>query len=244
MYQFFVEDCQVQGQEVCILGKDHNHIAHVLRMKPGEMVRVSTASGRSFFCRIGQITDGQTIAQIDAEDTEGTELANRITLFQGLPKGDKMELVIQKATELGVGVIVPVAMKNCVVKLDAGKAEKKRQRWQAIAESAAKQSKRTVVPVVELPVAWDEALKRAQQLACVLVPYENERGMAATRECIRSIRPGDSVGIMIGPEGGFAPDEIGNLPQKMRRISLGRRILRTETAGIALLSMLVYETED
>lgn len=244
MYQFFVEDCQVHGQEICLSGSDHNHIKNVLRMRPGEKIRISTDSGRSYFCHIGEITAQQVTAQIDAEDTVGTELANRIILFQGLPKGDKMELIVQKATELGVSRIVPVSMKNCVVRLDAKKAENRKQRWQAIAESAAKQSKRTVIPIVESLIPWSEAVRRAQELDQVLVPYENERGMAATRECIRAIRPGDSVGIMIGPEGGFASSEIDCLPEEFHRVSLGRRILRTETAGLAALSMLVYELDE
>ena len=154
-----------------------------------------------------------------------------------------MELIIQKAVELGVYKIIPVEMKNCVVKLEAKKAASKCTRWQAISESAAKQSKRTLIPEIGLPVSWNEALKQAGELDVVLVPYENERGMEATRETIKSIQPGQTIGIMIGPEGGFADSEIDNLPEKMQRISLGRRILRTETAGMTALSMLVYELD-
>lgn len=240
MYQFFVEDEQVQQTQICIVGSDVNHIGNVLRMKPGEQVRISDASGRAYFCHIAEITADEVRAEIDAVDEVGTEFEHPVYLFQGLPKSDKMELIIQKSTELGVHEIIPVAMKNSVVKLDAKKAQNKCRRWQTIAESAAKQSKRSVIPHVAEPLSWKEALAQAKQLDVVLVPYENERGMQATREVIGQIPKGASVGIMIGPEGGFAPEEIEGIGQNMHRISLGRRILRTETAGPATLAMLVY----
>lgn len=241
MYQFFVEEQQLTGDKITILGSDVNHIKNVLRMKGGERVRVSLSdSGRSFFCVLANISEDEVIAQIQEEDEAGTELKNKIYLFQGLPKGDKMELIIQKCVELGVYEIIPIAMKNCVVKLDAKKADSKVKRWQAISESAAKQSKRTVIPEIQMPLTWKEALKKAEELDVVLVPYENERGMEATREVMQSIKPGQSIGIFVGPEGGFAPEEIGGVAPEAHRISLGRRILRTETAGLATLSMLVF----
>ena len=217
MYQFFVESTQVQGDEIVITGSDVNHIGNVLR--------------------------------IEREDALGTELSNRIVLFQGLPKADKMELIIQKAVELGTSEIIPVAMKNCVVKLDDKKAAAKVSRWQSIAESAAKQSKRTLIPTVQMPVSWKEALNLAKALDITLVPYENERGMQATREIIGDIGAKESIGIMIGPEGGFSDAEIAMVDEahadcgSFHRISLGRRILRTETAGLATLAMLVYQLD-
>ncbi len=240
MYQFFVEKEQVQDETIIIIGSDVNHIRNVLRMKQGEKVRISDSEERAYFCHIEQITAKKVIARIDECDEYGTELPHRIYLFQGLPKSDKMELIIQKAVELGVHEIIPVTMKNCVVKLDAKKAESKVKRWQAIAESAAKQSKRTLIPTVQAPVSWNEAKAMAEELDITLVPYENERGMQATREIIGNIQNNQSIGIMIGPEGGFADEEITSLSEKMYRISLGRRILRTETAGLATLSMLIY----
>lgn len=264
MYQFFVEENQIAGDRIAILGSDVNHIKNVLRMKTGERVRVSVRGGfmsddaqsgqpsRSYFGTIDGITEDEVTVCIESEDETGTELSNRIYLFQGLPKGDKMEMIIQKAVELGVYEIIPVAMKNCVVKLDAKKADSKVKRWQAISESAAKQSKRTIIPQVQMPMTWKEALKKAEALDVVLVPYENERGMAATREVMQNVKAGQSIGIFVGPEGGFAPEEIeGIVPEqkgiadakdngKIHRISLGRRILRTETAGLATLSMLVF----
>lgn len=295
MYQFFVEENQLAGDRISILGSDVNHIKNVLRMKQGERVRVSVkleravsenasgnisledvstsedgiaqASSRSFFGTIEAITDDEVIVLIESEDENGTELANRIYLFQGLPKGDKMELIIQKAVELGVYEIIPVAMKNCVVKLDDKKAASKVKRWQAISESAAKQSKRTIIPEITMPLSWKEALKKAEELDIVLVPYENERGMEATREIMQNINRGQSIGIFVGAEGGFSTEEINQIApvengenttklsdngkdkkeeasdciqKKSHRISLGRRILRTETAGLATLSMLIF----
>ena len=245
MYQFFVPDENIGQERIRITGADVNHISHVLRMRPGEKIRVSGQSDQAFFCHIEEITDDEVLAVIDERDEMGTEFANKVYLFQGLPKSDKMELIIQKAVELGVYEIIPVAMKNCVVKLDDKKADSKGKRWQAIAESAAKQSKRTIIPKVCRLISFQEALERAKELDVALVPYENERGLAATREQIRSIPRGASIGIFIGPEGGFAPEEIQTVDaEHMHRISLGRRILRTETAGLATLSMLVYELDD
>ncbi len=249
MHQFFVENSQIEDGVVYIAGADYNHARNVLRMKPGERIRVSTEDGQSFYARLTGYAQENALAQIEQEDTRGTELPVRVTLFQGLPKGDKMETIIQKAVELGVSEIVPVAMKHCVVRLDERKAEARIRRWQAIAESAAKQSKRTRIPQIQMPVSWQEALSMTEALDITLVPYENEQGMKATRQAIGSIRSGQTVGIMIGPEGGFASEEIAQVsePEKcghMYRISLGRRILRTETAGPAALAMLIYELEE
>lgn len=244
MHQFFVDKENVGKDRITIEGADVNHIGNVLRMKPGERVRISDSEEQSYFCHIESITGDAVVAVIDARDELGTEFAHKVYLFQGLPKGDKMELIIQKAVELGVYEIIPVAMKNCVVKLDAKKAENKTKRWQAIAESAAKQSKRTVIPRVHMPVSWDEAVLMAQKLSVTLVPYENERGLQATREVMQAIPENATIGVMIGPEGGFATEEIAQVSGNMHRISLGRRILRTETAGLATLSMLIYTLDE
>jgi 16S rRNA (uracil1498-N3)-methyltransferase len=151
--------------------------------------------------------------------------------------------------ELGVYEIIPVAMKNCVVKLDEKKAASKVSRWQEIAKSAAKQSKRSLIPAVRMPMSYRQAMEAAKALDVVLIPYENERGMEATKEAIEAVSRGQSVGIFIGPEGGFATDEIEmaktvlSQETKMSLISLGNRILRTETAGLATLSILMYHLE-
>lgn len=244
MYQFFVEDTQVLESSILIEGGDVNHIKNVLRMKRGERVRISTASGKNFFGEITAITETAVQVGMLEECTEGTELPGRIYLFQGLPKSDKMELIIQKAVELGVYEIVPVAMKHCVVKLDEKKAAAKVARWQEIAKSAAKQSKRSLIPSVALPMRYAEAVERAQGLDVVLVPYENARGMAATKEAVEAIAAGSDIGIFIGPEGGFSEEEIALAREKqMQLVSLGKRILRTETAGLATLAILMYHLE-
>ena len=169
----------------------------------------------------------------------------KIYLFQGLPKGDKMELIIQKAVELGVHKIIPVEMNRCVVKLDGKKKASKTARWQAIAESAAKQSKRTLVPEIEIPVSYTEAIKKAADLDLFLVPYESKRGMEDTKDALSLMKKSSSVGILIGPEGGFADAEV-----ELARASgfefctLGGRILRTETAGLAVLSIIMFELDE
>lgn len=245
MYQFFVEDTAITGDEIWITGRDVNHIKNVLRMKPGERVRISGKSSNSYFCELAEIGEERIRARIRSEDIRGTELSNRIILFQGLPKSDKMEWIIQKSVELGAAAVVPVAMKNCVVKLDDKRAEAKGKRWQQIAESAAKQSKRSVIPEVLPLMHYREAVSYAAELDIKLVPYENERGMTATREAVEAILPGMSVGIFIGPEGGFAPEEIALAREcGMRTVSLGKRILRTETAGLAALTILMYHLEN
>lgn len=243
MYQFFIEDAQVMDGFATIEGSDVNHIRNVLRMKPGEEIRVCTDSGRNYFCQITDLTESFVRAEILEKEAESTELPCRIYLFQGLPKNDKMEWIIQKTVELGVYEVIPVAMKNCVVKLDDKKAKSKVTRWQAIAESAAKQSKRSLIPEVKQPMSYKEALAYAKELDVKLVPYENEHGMAGTKKAVEQIRKGDSIAVFIGPEGGFAPEEIELVRNEMNLISLGKRILRTETAAIATLAILGYQLE-
>ena len=243
MYQFFVEDAQISITDVVIEGSDVNHIKNVLRMKCGEKIRISSATGRNFFCSVAEISNDFVRAEILEELEDNTELPNKIYLFQGLPKSDKMELIIQKAVELGVHEIIPVAMKNCVAKLEDKKAVSKIARWQEIAKSAAKQSKRSLIPTVQMPLSYKLAVQQAKELDVVLVPYENERGMQATREVMAAIKPGQSIGIFIGPEGGFDGSEIELVREDAQLISLGNRILRTETAGLATLAMLIYQLE-
>ena len=244
MYQFFVEDAQISNGIVTNENEDVKHIKNVLRLKCGEKVRISSNSGENYFGEIDTLADRMVLVRILEEHAANTELPNKIYLFQGLPKSDKLEFIIQKAVELGACEIIPVAMKNCVVKLDEKKASAKQTRWQEIAKSAAKQSKRSIIPTVRKPLSYREALEAAAALDVRLVPYENERGMAATKEAVEAVRPGQGNGIFIGPEGGFAEDEIALAKERgMQLVSLGRRILRTETAGLAMLSILMYYIE-
>lgn len=243
MHQFFVEDHQIGKEYVTITGPDVNHIRNVLRMKQGEMIRVSNQSGRDYFCTVAETGEDFVQADIVSQDENGTELPSKIYLFQALPKGDRMETVIEKAVELGVYEIIPVAMKYCVVKLDEKKAAAKIKRWQTIAESAAKQSKRSVIPHIHEMMSYQNAVSYAMACDVRLVPYENERGMKGTKEALLSVKKGTSVSIMIGPEGGFAEEEIAAVRERMQVISLGRRILRTDTAGICTMSMLMMQLE-
>lgn len=243
MYQFFVAPDQIQGSEVVITGSDVNHIRNVLRMKIGEKVRISDNEGEDFYCAIERI-ESEEIVLVVLERAEDTEPSLKITLFQGLPKGDKMEQVIQKSVELGVTEIIPIAMKNCVVKLDEKRAQAKQARWQAIAQSAAKQSKRSIIPTVGEVMRFADAVAYAGKLDVRILPYENQRGLAHTREVFGKIQKGASVGIFIGPEGGYDSSEIALAKDDMEMVSLGNRILRTETAGLCVLSMLLYEVED
>ena len=245
MYQFFVEDEQIANDLVIIEGSDVNHIRNVLRMKCGEKVRISSTSGRNFFGTIDRIAENVVEVCITEETALDTELPCRICLFQGLPKSDKMELIVQKAVELGVYEIVPVATKRAVVKLDAKKEEKKRLRWQSIAESAAKQAGRALIPQVAPCMNFDKALRMCNGLDAALIPYEKAEGMQHARDQVRALHGKHSIGIFIGPEGGFEESEIeaargaGAVP-----ITLGHRILRTETAGLTMLSILMFELEE
>lgn len=244
MHQFFVESHQVGEETITITGEDARHIGCVLRMKPGEQLRVSDQQGREFFCQLEELGREVVTARILYQDHESRELPVKISLFQGLPKGDKMELVIQKAVELGVYEIIPVAMRNCVVKLDEKKAAAKGKRWNGIAESAAKQCRRSIVPAVREVMGFAEAFAYARTMDVRLVPYENERGMEHTRQVLEHLKREGSLAVFIGPEGGFDKKEIAAIRPEVELLSLGNRILRTETAGMAMLSMLLYQLEE
>ncbi len=246
MYRFFVEPEQVGEKEITITGSDVNHIKNVLRMKPEETILISSGENLEYTCYIRELKEEEIIAHIMYVQESGYELPSRLYLFQGLPKSDKMELIIQKAVELGVHEIIPVASKRAVVKLDEKKEEKKRTRWQAISESAAKQSKRMYVPEVKKVMSFSQAVEYAGQLDVVLVPYELAKGMGETREIIGKIKKGQSVGIFIGPEGGFEEAEVELAVEKAnaKAITLGKRILRTETAGLTVLSILMFTLEE
>ncbi len=225
-------------------GPDVNHIKNVLRMKPGDQVMVSDGEDMQYLCALESFTDGLVWFEIVDTWKENRELPSKLYLFQGIPKSDKMELIIQKATELGVHEVVPVVTGRTVVRLDEKKAQKKTARWNAIAESAAKQSGRSRIPQVREVMAFSEALAFAGELDVLLIPYEKAEGMESTRQAIEGIRPGQSVGIFIGPEGGFEEAEVEQAMEcGAAPVTLGRRILRTETAGFVVLSMLLYHLE-
>lgn len=244
MHHFFVTPEQVKGNSIYIEGSDVNHIKNVLRMKIGEELRVSDGNNKKYLCEIESMTSDEVCVTIKEEQSADTELPSKIYLFQGLPKSDKMELIVQKAVELGAYEIIPVVTKRAVVKLDAKKALKKVERWNSIAESGAKQSGRNVIPKVTDVMTWKEALEYARGLDVVLIPYELAEGMQETRDIIAKIQPGQSIGIFIGPEGGFETIEVESaMEYGVKPITLGKRILRTETAGLTTLSILMYHLE-
>lgn len=245
MHRFFVESQQIKEKEIRIVGADVNHIKNVLRMKPGEEICISDMEGMQYLCRISSMESEEIRAEILSASEDCQELPSKIYLFQGLPKGDKMEIIIQKAVELGVYEVIPVKTRYTVVRLDKKKEENKCKRWQMIAQSAAKQAKRSCVPNVSYVKSFREALEYAKELDCKLVPYEKAEGMEESRQKIASIKRGESVGIFIGPEGGFSAEEIEEAVQQgFFPITLGKRILRTETAGMAVLSILMFQLEE
>lgn len=246
MQRFFAEPHQIDeaAHQIHITGTDVKHIVHVLRMKPGDELWISDGEKKEYHCRIETADEDEVCLHILYAQEPDYELPNKLYLFQGLPKSDKMELIIQKAVELGAFEIIPVETKRCVVRLDGKKAAKKVERWQQIAESAAKQSKRMRVPSIHSVMTYREALAYAGALDICLIPYELATGMAETKEIISRIRPGQSVGIFIGPEGGFEEAEVeAAIKAGASPITLGRRILRTETAGLAILSILMFQLE-
>lgn len=245
MYRFFVPEEQTHGENIVITGNDVNHIKNVLRMRCGEQILISDGQDREYCCIIDELAEDQVITRIIDVCGSNAELPVKITLFQGLPKADKLELVIQKAVELGVYEIVPVATKRSVVKLDSKKEEKKLLRWNAIAQSAAKQSKRLVIPEVRPVMTFSEALCYAKDLDLNILPYEDAQGISHSREVIRGIHGKRSLGIFIGPEGGFEEAEVGKAKEiGIQPITLGHRILRTETAGMTILSIIMFEIEE
>lgn len=244
MYRFFVPEENIRENEIIVTGDDVNHIRNVLRMTPGEEVVVSCGKGTDYICTIRELEDRQITLRIEEEKAAISELPVRIVLFQALPKSDKMELVIQKAIELGAAEIVPVKTKRCVVKLDDKKATKKIARWQTIGEAAAKQSGRGVIPKIHDVMSFSEALAYANELDTVMIPYELCEDMAQSVAVMKRAANGSSIGIFIGPEGGFERSEVELAIEKgATPISLGKRILRTETAGLATLSVLMFMIE-
>lgn len=245
MFQFFVGSEQVQGNIVKIYDQDFHHMKQVIRLKEQEKFRVSLIDNehKSFYCKLLSYENDCAIGEILNENINDTELEGRLILFQGLPKNDKMEFIIQKAVELGVDTIVPVAMKHCVVKLDEKKEKSKQSRWQLIAETAAKQSKRSKIPTIMEVMKFHKAVDYASHLDFVCLPYENEDGVGSTKLFLEQLKKDSSVGIFIGPEGGFSIEEVNSLPPFVKKISLGNRILRTETAAIITIAMIMLEME-
>lgn len=247
MYRFFVEASQINlnDKRVIVTGPDVNHIRNVLRMRQGEEISVSNGvDGREYRCGILTLEPDRVVCELRFIKEDGVELPSRVYLFQALPKADKMEMIIQKAVELGVYQIIPFTAKRCVAKPDEKKAAVKTARWQGIAEAAAKQSRRAVIPQVTEIKSLRQAVELASDMDVRLIPYELAEGMEKTRKMIDSLIPGQSVAVLIGPEGGFDETEIKEaIRYGIEPVTLGKRILRTETAGMTVLSWIMYRLE-
>lgn len=245
MHRFYVDLSAIHKDNIVIEGSDVNHIKNVLRLTSGDDIVICDGSGTDYYCVIDEVSKEQVSVKINERVECKAELESKIYLFQGLPKKDKMELIVQKAVELGAHEIIPVNMKRSIVKIDNAKKEQARiNRWQTIADEASKQSRRGILPNVHGLVSYKEALDMAKELDVVILPYELAKDMSYTRKVISEIEKGQSVGIFIGPEGGFDESEIVMAKELgVKPITLGNRILRTETAGLAILAMIVYELE-
>lgn len=242
MYKFFVEDNQIKDNKVFIIGGNFNHIANVLRMQLGEKILVTGKNTeKTYNCIISKIEKDNVVCEILDEQNNSTELNIKIDLYQGLPKSDKMEFIIQKLTELGVNSIFPVNMKNCIAKIKD--EEKKNVRWQKISESASKQSKRDHIPKVYNSVNIQNICDNISKYDLVLIAYENEYNNTIKKvlENNKNINI-NNLAIIVGPEGGLDKKEIELLEKNGAiSVSLGKRILRTETAPIAMISMIMYQ---
>lgn len=247
MHRFYTDKGYLNhaDKNVTITGEDVNHIKNVLRLRCGDEIFISDGDGTDYQCRISALNADSVVADIEDVFRNSAELPIRITLFQGMPKSDKLEFIIQKAVELGVTEIVPVITKRTVVKIDDKKAGKKLERYNMIARSAGKQSGRGVIPEVKGFMTFKEAICYAKELDMNIIPYEEAEGMAYARQVIQELKGIKSLGIFIGPEGGFAGEEVGQATELGAKcITLGNRILRTETAGLAVLSIIMFAIDE
>ena len=247
MYHFYTDRSNIFDDHIVLEGADVNHIRNVLRMRDGEELIICDGEGTDHYCRIRGNDGKKLVVDIEKTTDSEAEASASIILFQGLPKKDKMELIIQKAVELGVSEVVPVMTKRVIVKAGSDEKEsRKLERWQSIAKSAAEQSGRGIIPKVRETVSFEEALKMGGKLDSCLIPYENadssDAGMEDARNTVRSLKGKKSIGIFIGPEGGFEEEEVRQaVDAGFKTISLGKRILRTETAGLAMLAVIGFE---
>ena len=243
MPKFFVAKEKINGNTVNIDTDDVSHIKRVLRLNTGDIITVCDSAATDYTAEITDISDKAVVCKILSEQKNDAEPNISVTIYQALPKAAKMELIIQKNTELGVVRIVPCELSRCVVKLDGKDAKKKCERWQKIADEAAKQSGRGVLPTVSNVMKFKDAVNEMKKSDIYFVPYES-----AEEITLKSVLLGKSaktVSFMIGPEGGFSPEEAEFLKgENVPLVTLGKRILRTETAGMAVLSMVMYEIGD
>ena len=246
MPKFFIKNNQLVNDEITIIGEDVKHISNVLRMKVDDVIQVcNTDTSKNYNVELKSFEkDRITCKIIETIESEAESNIN-LKIFQGIPKSDKMELIIQKSTELGVKGFIPVDMERCVSKINGKDAAKKIDRWQKIAEVAAKQSGRDMIPSVENVMTIKQVCGLVSSLDMLIVPYEKAEGYSF-KDAIEELKNNNiedvSIGIVIGPEGGFEPSEINILKESGAKIvTLGKRILRTETVALAMSSVIMYE---
>lgn len=246
MQKFFVEQNQIEKNKIIIIGTDVKHIANVLRMQKNEKMQIcNTQTLDNYIVEIEEIKKEQIITKIIEKLQRSIEPNVKIDLYQGLPKADKMELIIQKTTEIGINKIFPVDMVRCVVKLQEKEEKKKIDRWQKIAEAAAKQSKRDKIPQIENKIKLKEILNKIKEYDAFFIAYEEEN-KNTLKYSLKNLEKRSSykIGILIGPEGGIDSKEIETLKENgIITVSLGKRILRTETAPIVMVANILYELE-
>lgn len=246
MYKFFVKTEQINDEKVVILGTDVNHIINVLRLKEKEQIQICDMdTSKNYIVEIEEYNKEQVKCCIVDEVQSEVESNIKLDIYQGLPKSDKMELIIQKTTELGVSKIIPVAMERCIVKLNGKDEQKKIERWQKIAEVAAKQSKRDIIPKIENVQTLKQICEKIKEYDCFIVAYEEEKNIKL-KQVLKQIPKNKElkIGALIGPEGGIDEKEIKELENnEVKIVTLGNRILRTETAPISIASIILYELE-
>jgi len=244
MPRFFVAPEQINKNQVYISGPDVNHINRVLRLGPGDGLLILDGRGGVYEAVIEKACRGQVICTIKKEAPAGNGIPVRVTLVQGLPKGDKMDLIIQKGTEIGISRVIPLMCRRSVVKLAGDKPLRRLERWRRIALEAAKQCRRVDVPEVQEPAGWNRVLPEMPPEAAAFMPWEGEK-VQTLKAILRCGVAREQVYVFVGPEGGFTPDEVGTaVAHGIRPVTLGPRILRTETAGLAVLSMILFQWGD
>ena len=250
MPRFFVKQNQIKQDIITIEGKDINHIKNVLRKQVGDIIEIcNQEDGEAYKCKIINLGEDRIETNI-IKRINSKENSLKIDIYQGIPKSDKMELIIQKSTELGANAIIPVSMKRCVAKIEPKDESKKIARWQKIAEIAAKQSGRNTIPEVRNVVTIADIIKLRKQYDSIIVAYEDEKENTIKKELLRLkilfLGKGQiNVAVVIGPEGGLELEDVEKLKQQGAEIiTLGDRILRTETVALNVLSIIMYELEN
>ena len=245
MQKFFIKTNQINNNEIIITDQDVKHISNVLRMKVLDKIQVcNEETGENYIVEIQKINNEEIFTNILEKLQEANESKVKIDLYQGLPKSDKMEYIIQKTTEIGVNKIIPVDMIRCVTKLEEKEVKKKLDRWQKIAEAAAKQSKRDKIPKIENKIKLNQLLGKISEYDVFLVAYEEEKENTLKQELKKLANKEEyKIGVMIGPEGGIDKKEI-ELLKETKVVTLGNRILRCETAPVVVIANIIYELED